>query len=179
MKAKRRSLTAYMVEPFKQVRFGLHVVGVSLFFVGVLSWLIYRSFSEQYNQVVEFFAVADAPELVNNDIFMRNAAFIAATLAGFVATMMFVVIRRTHKMYGPIVSFTRFLTEIQNGNYSVRTHIRNKDDFQNLAAKLNDVAEALSKRHGKNVSLQEGDKTDLDALDERIKHLEDGLYKAS
>jgi signal transduction histidine kinase len=178
MKVKRRSLRAYLVEPFKQVRFGLYVVGVSLFFVCLLGWLIYRSFTEQYNQVTEFFAVAETADLVQNEVFYRNAAFIGATLAGFVAIMMIVVIHRTHKMYGPMVAFMRFLNEIQKGNYTVRTHIRDKDDFQNLAAKLNDVAEALHKRHGASVVAQ-GDKNDLDALDERIKSLEDGLYKAS
>lgn len=147
MRAKRRTFTAYFVEPFKQIRFGLHVVAVCLSFVVLLGWLYARAFREQYQQVIDIFAVIDTGELVRNDIFIRNAFIIGAALLGLVLTTVFVVVRRTHKMYGPMVSFERFVAELRRGNYAVRIAIRESDDFQNLVEKLNQLAETLYERH--------------------------------
>ena len=175
MRAKRRSVKAYLVEPFKQIRFGLHVVGVSITFVAALSWLFVRSFREQYQQVVDIFQVTETVDLMTNDVFLRNAIVIGGTLAAFTAVMMFVVVRRTHKMYGPMVSIMRFLGELHKGNYAVRIHIREKDDFQNLVGALNSLADSLHARHG---SVRDGSKetqTGMDALDTRLRDLEEGV----
>ena len=147
MRAKRRTFTAYFVEPFKQIRFGLHVVSVCLTFVVLLGWLYARAFREQYQQVIDIFAVVDTSDLVQNDIFIKNAIIIGVALAGLVLTMLFVVVRRTHKMYGPMVSIHRFVQELQKGNYAVRIAVRETDDFQSLVHTLNGLAEALHGRH--------------------------------
>ncbi len=174
MRAKGRTLRAYLVEPFKQIRFGLHVVGVSLGFVALLAWLFVRSFREQYQQVVDIFEVTETVDLMTNDVFLRNAIVIGTTLAAFAATMMVVVVRRTHKMYGPMVSIMRFVGELQKGNYAVRIHIREKDDFQTLVARLNELAAALHERHGSGLTDKEA-KSALDALDARLRDLEEGV----
>jgi hypothetical protein len=156
MSARRRSLRAYLVEPFKQVRFGLHVVGWSLFYCLVLGGLFVRAFWDQYSQVVQFFNVANSIDLLDNSIFWRNAIIMGGVLLAFVATLLFVVFQRTHRMYGPMVNIERFLNEIQRGNYAARLRIRSKDDFQNLAAKLNEVAVELHRRHGVPADEKEG-----------------------
>lgn len=176
MRAKRRSFRAYLVEPFKQIRFGLHVVVVCLSYVCLLGYLYGRAFYEQYQQVIDMFQVADQEALVQNDIFIKNAFIIGSALAALVATMMFVVIRRTHKMYGPMVSILRFLGELKRGNYAVRIHVREKDDFQSLVSSLNELAEALHARHGASITPQSSG-SGLDALDERLKGLEDGVVQ--
>lgn len=174
MRAKRRSIRAYLVEPFKQIRFGLHVALVSVAFVAVLGWLIARAFYQQYQQVVDLFQVADSSALVENDVYYRNGGAIALTLVMFVATMLVVVVRRTHRMYGPIVSILRFVNELKRGNYAVRIHVREKDDFQTLVEQLNELAETLHKRHG-NIVNAEPQNAGLDALDERLRDLEEGV----
>lgn len=174
MRTKRRSIKAYLVEPFKQIRFGLHVVVVCLAYVCLLGYLYTRASQEQYQQVIELFKVADSESLFQNDIFIKNAIIIGAALASLVATMMWVVIRRTHKMYGPMVSIMRFVGELKRGNYAVRIHVREKDDFQSLVTSLNDLAETLHTRHG-STKPTHGLGSGLDALDERLKGLEDGV----
>lgn len=147
MRAKRRTFIAYFVEPFKQIRFGLHVVSVCLAFVFLLGWLYASAFREQYQQVIDIFAVVETAELVQNEIFIKNAILIGAALTGLVLSTIFVVVRRTHKMYGPMVSIMRFVQEIRRGNYAVRIAVRENDDFQGLVSELNLLAEALYKRH--------------------------------
>ena len=174
MRTKRRSVRAYLVEPFQQIRFGLHVALVSVAFVIALGWLIASAFYEQYQQVIDLFQVADSAALVQNDLFFRNGGVIALTLVMFVITMLFVVVRRTHRMYGPIASIMRFVNEMKRGNYAVRIHVREKDDFQALVGRLNELAEILLKRHGIHV-INETQNAGLDALDERLRDLEEGV----
>jgi signal transduction histidine kinase len=173
-RAKRRSLRAYLVEPFQQIRFGMHVIVVSLLFATLFSYLTYSAFVEQYSQVIEIFSVTETSDLITNDIFKKNGLLIGGALFGFCATMMFVVVRRTHKMYGPMVSIMRFLRELQKGNYAVRIHVREKDDFKGLVSKLNELAETLHIRHEEQPGSANG-KGNMDDLDSRLKDLEEGV----
>jgi signal transduction histidine kinase len=47
-----------------------------------------------------------------------------------------------------MISINRFIEELKRGNYSARLKTREKDDFQDLVARLNGLAEALHARHG-------------------------------
>jgi hypothetical protein len=180
MRAKRRTLRAYLVEPFQQIRFGLHVAMVSVGTTLLLAYLFIRSQREQYQQVIDIFEVTETTDLITNDVFLRNAFLIGAALLGTMAVMMFVVIRRTHKMYGPMVSILRFVGELTRGNYAVRIHIRERDDFQGLVQKLNALAETLHIKHGsEKFSLDESNGSGLDALDARLRDLEEGLVVVS
>jgi len=63
------------------------------------------------------------------------------------AALLFVVIRRTHKMYGPMVNISRLVEDLKQGKYSSRIQVRQSDDFQLLVNELNELAETLEKRH--------------------------------
>ena len=169
MRAKRSRIRSYLIEPFKQIRFGLHVVGVCFTFLVVLGWMYANAFYEQYEQVFELFQVAEKQDLVNNSVFIKNGTIIGSTLTMFALAIMFVVIRRTHKMYGPMVSIMRFVGELSKGHFAVRINVREKDDFQQLVGSLNNLAEYLHKTHGA------GNKSGLDALDDRLDAFEDGV----
>lgn len=173
MRAKRRTFRAYLVEPFQQIRFGLHVVMVSLSFAAIFAFVYLEAFREQYQQVFEWFNVADQAAIIENDIFIRNKAKLAITIGAFVVVTLWVVVRRTHRMYGPMISMMRFVSELKKGNYAVRIHIREKDDFHNFVAELNALADELQKRHGvpHSTQLSQG----MDGLDVRLRDIEDGV----
>lgn len=173
MRAKRRTFRAYLVEPFKQIRFGLHVVFVSLSFSAIFAYLFLEAFREQYQQVFDLFNVADQTALIENDIFIRNKLKLASTIVAFVAVTLYVVVRRTHRMYGPMISMMRFVAELKKGNYAVRIHIRERDDFQNFVTELNALAVELQKKHGS--TNQQSKNNGLDGLDARLRDIEDGV----
>jgi signal transduction histidine kinase len=100
---------------------------------------------------MSIFNITDAKdqlELVTNDIFYRNAIKIAVLLIGYVIGMFVLVFKLTHRYYGPLVSIERFIDEIAKGKYKNRVKIRQKDELQRLADRLNDMAASLEKRHG-------------------------------
>lgn len=177
MRAKRRSIRAYLVEPFKQIRFGLHVVFVSLSFAGIFAYLFLDAFREQYEQVFALFEVADKTDVLQNDIFFKNRAKIVIALVAFVAITLLVVVRRTHRMYGPMISMMRFVAELKRGNYAVRINIRERDDFQNFVGELNALAEQLQKKHG--VPSNNAPAQGMDSIDERLRDFEDGVIIVS
>ncbi|MCX6106511.1 MAG: hypothetical protein NTY08_11845 [Proteobacteria bacterium] len=146
----RRSLRSTVIEPFKQIKFGLYVIGISIAFVGVCAFMFVLAFNEQYNHVMGIFHVVDPNlqwELVTNDVFYTNAVRVGAILALFIVVMFTVVFRLTHRYYGPVVSIERFVDQLTQGDYQVRCKIREKDELQSLVAKLNVMAEAIEKRH--------------------------------
>ena len=147
---KKRSLKSIIIEPFKQIRFGLYVIGASLAFVLIAAWLFYDSFSAQYIHILDLFSVVD-PELrqqfVLDDVFYANAFRLILFFAIFLVVMFTMIFRLTHRYYGPLVSIERFLDQLIEGKYDTRVSIRKKDELQNLANQLNKLAEALQKRH--------------------------------
>ena len=146
----RRSLRSTVIEPFKQIKFGLYVIGISIAFVGVCAFMFVLAFNQQYNHVMGIFHVVDPNlqwELVTNDVFYTNAVRVGAILALFIVVMFTVVFRLTHRYYGPVVSIERFVDQLTQGDYQVRCKIREKDELQSLVAKLNVMAESIEKRH--------------------------------
>lgn len=147
---RRLSLTAYLVKPFQQIRFGLYVITVFFFYLVLLAGVLVWAFRAQYLQVSEWFSVAasEMPDLLLNDVSQKAAWIVGGVLLAFIGTMLQVIIRRTHRMYGPMISIHRFVDEIKRGNYSARVRTRAADDFQDLAAHLNEMAAHLHERHG-------------------------------
>jgi HAMP domain-containing protein len=147
----RRNLKSTIIEPFKQIKFGLYVIGISVAFVGICAFMFVAAFTEQYQHVMGIFNVVDPNlkwELVTNDVFYTNAIRIGVMFAAFIVTLFAVVFRLTHRYYGPLVSIERFVDQFAAGDYKKRCKIREKDEMHTLVAKLNHMAEQIERRHG-------------------------------
>ncbi len=150
----RRNLSSLIIEPFKQVKFGLYVIGISVAFVILCAAMFVAAFTDQYQHVMDIFNVVDPSlkwELVTNDIFYANAVRIGLMFLLYISVLFVVVFRLTHRYYGPLVSIERFLDQFAAGHYYLRAKIRDKDELHDLVAKLNHVAEELERRHGSRV----------------------------
>jgi HAMP domain-containing protein len=146
----KRNLASLVIEPFKQIKFGLYVFGISVAFVAICGFMFVKAFTEQYQHVMGIFNVVDPNlkwELVTNDVFYTNAIHIGLLFVTFIAVLFTVVFRLTHRYHGPIVSINRFLDAIVEGDYSKRCKIREKDELHALVEKLNEMAETLQARH--------------------------------
>ena len=147
---KNRSLRSLLIEPFQQMKFGLYMLAVFVLFVCITGFLIGKTFLEQYRNVMEVFHVVDPSqqwELVTNQVFYANAWILGGFFLFSLLAILVIVIRLTHRYYGPIVAIERFVDMLIRGNYEAKVVLRNKDELQELAAKLNELAVALRKRH--------------------------------
>lgn len=147
----KRNLKNTLIEPFKQIKFGLYVLGLSVAFVGVSGYMFVEAFTEQYQHVMGIFNVVDPTlkwELVTNDVFRTNAIRIGILFCVFIGAMLTMIFRLTHRYYGPLVSIERFVEQITAGDYKKRCKIREKDELHDLVQKLNHMAEQIEARHG-------------------------------
>lgn len=150
--SSRRSLRSIVIEPFKQVRFGLYIVGVSLVFAIVGGYLFYLGFSEQYQQVISIFNIVEAElqwEVLTNEVFFRNAIIISLFLTSYVVFIFWIVFVITHRYYGPMVSIERFIDQLADGQFQLRLKVRQKDELQGIVGKLNNLAENLDAKYSK------------------------------
>jgi HAMP domain-containing protein len=153
-KKKGRTFTSVVIEPFKQMKFGIYVIVASLAFVIAACGFFIWAFKEQYDHVMEIFAVVDPTkqwDLVTNDVFFENAKRLGVLFVAYIGIMFTIVFKLTHRYYGPLVSIERFVDQLTKGEYVARVTIRNKDELQRLAAKLNIMAGKLEARHGARV----------------------------
>lgn len=159
----KRNLKSLVIEPFKQVKFGIYVIGISVAFLAVCAFMFVTAFTEQYQHVMGIFNVVDPNmkwELVTNDVFKTNAIRIGILFAVYTVTLFVVVFRLTHRYYGPLVSIERFVGQIAAGDYRRRAKIRDKDELHGLVEKLNHMADQIERRHGSGPA-----KSDLDEND--------------
>lgn len=156
----RRSLRTLVIEPFRQIRFGLHVSAVSLIFAIVLMVVIVRAFYKQYQQVIEWFQVAEIAELMDNDVIVANVRIILIVMFFMVVAIHWVIFRRTHRLYGPMVAIQRFIQELQKGNFEARVVVREKDDFKHVVKQLNQLASKLEREYGKKASFKQTDSSE-------------------
>lgn len=136
-------MRAYLIEPFKQVKFGFYVVAVCFIYAVLIGIFFVRAFYEQYLQVAEIFQVAENMEILDNSVFWRNGFIAAVLLLAFIGTTLAVVIKRTHRMYGPMVNIIGFIDRLKQGDFTARVRLRQADDFQEVANHLNSLAEDL------------------------------------
>ena len=146
-----RNLKSTLIEPFKQVKLGLYVMIISVFFMMVVGVLVLNAFYEQYEHVMSIFQVVDPTnkwELIYNPVIETNLFRIGLAIISYIVCLFSTVFWLTHRYYGPLVSIERYLDQLSEGNYSAQVAVRKNDELIELVGKLNTLAETLRERHG-------------------------------
>ena len=79
-------------------------------------------------------------------------------LVAFIVTTILVAARYTHRIFGPLVSIHRFLDDIIQKRPATNLVLRESDQLQDLAVKLNVIAQLLQ-QNGGSPSSKEVDRT--------------------
>lgn len=154
-KGRRRGFKGWFVEPYKQVRLGLIFLLVNFAFsaliLGVFGYYIY----EMYEAVSTYFKLSGDESGVAMQKFTVPLAIGGALILLFVITTILVSVRYTHEIYGPLVNIHRNLDDILAGRAPTPIQLRDGDQLQDLAEKLNNVSERLNtdQRAGPMVSI--------------------------
>jgi len=91
-------------------------------------------------------------------------ALLLATIMILIGVV-YVGLRFSNKIVGPIYAFGRNLKFVQQGNYAGDLHLRHGDEFQNLAGVFNLTVEALRQRIHDDLDFLEKLASELDRLD--------------
>ena len=140
---RRRGVKSYIVEPYKQVKLGLMFLIVNCVFSLMISGLFGYFVLDIYSAVATLFKLSGQDSQFTIDKFAVPIIACAALLLLFIITTLLVSIRYTHEIYGPLVSIHRFLDEALAGLVPKRLNLRESDQLQDLANKLNTLADNL------------------------------------
>jgi hypothetical protein len=143
-KSRRRGFQGWFVEPYKQVRLGLMFLLVnfcfSILIIGVFGYYVF----DIYDAVATYFKLSGEESAMTMQKFGVPIASGGSLILLFVITTILVSVRYTHEIYGPLVSIHRYLDDILNGRAPNPIQLRESDQLQDLANKLNSVAERMS-----------------------------------
>ncbi len=54
----------------------------------------------------------------------------------------------SHRIFGPQIPISALVSKLKDGDYSARAHLRKDDEFKELVAELNGLAETLQSKYG-------------------------------
>ncbi|NRA46260.1 MAG: hypothetical protein HRU09_15010 [Oligoflexales bacterium] len=139
LKATRRGVI--LIEPYKQLRFGLTFLIINLVFsilvfgvFGYYLWDIYESLSI-------YFQLDKSESFITLAKIGKPAIIGLVLIICFIATTLFISARYTHQIYGPMVSILRFLDDLLEGKKPSPIQLRSSDQLQDLANKLNQLTQ--------------------------------------
>lgn len=134
---------AILIEPYKQLRFGLTFLLINLIFsslivsiVGYLIWDIYEALSI-------YFQLDDQQSAMTLNKLIKPAIIIFVLIIAFIFTTLMASAKYTHQIYGPKVSIKRFLNEISQGKNPEPIKLRSDDQLQDLAESLNNMTKQI------------------------------------
>lgn len=137
-RTKRRSgIQALLVDPYKQVKLGIIFLLVNLSFSLAIGAVFGYYIWDIYNAMIVYFKLTDQESMITLSKFAWPLAVGAFLLILFVCSTLYISIRYTHKFYGPLVSIHRFLDEVNKGIKPQPIILRDGDELQELAKKLN------------------------------------------
>lgn len=139
-----RHLMNYLLQPLVQLRIGFMNICLSLIFVLLLGAYIYMKFV-QFAEVVTTLTEANDEIGTMLQSYIQSVGLTAAGLgAVFVVVSLVSSIYFTHRLVGPTVAFRRHIEALIAGDYKVKTTLRARDAFTEVADSLNQLSDRLS-----------------------------------
>ncbi len=144
MAGRRRGLSSYLVEPYKQIQIGLVFLLLNFTFSALIFGIFGYYVFDMYSSVAEYFQLAGSAE---SEVW---AKFQTPIIVGFILVVAFIFITfwvsitYTHRLYGPLVSVNRYLDDLADGKDVGPLKLRHKDELGGMASRLNRVIKKLS-----------------------------------
>jgi len=140
-KGRRGGVRSMLVEPYLQVKLGLMFILVNMVFsvliFGIMAWYVWDIFGA----ISTYFELTGQDSRFVLQKLQIPLAIVSALVLAFIATTLRVAVSYTHKIYGPLISINRFLDEVLEGKKPHKLKLREGDQLQDLALKLNQIAD--------------------------------------
>jgi methyl-accepting chemotaxis protein len=136
---KKRRLANFYLTPSVQSRYALINAASVVIGMWIMSFLAYRKLPTFIDSAVNGTPIEIEPgALLSYAIWSFVFVTITMSLFSFVLSVIL-----THRMVGPVFVFERHVRALLDGNYKSRVTLRREDDFKELSALLNQLAEKL------------------------------------
>ena len=145
----RRQLKNFLLQPLLQVKLGLYSILLAAAFSTVIYYILYMNLKD-FGEIV--LALTDTESEIR-DLFLtymqETQWWLLLAVFFFLMANVTISIVYTHKLVGPTIAFRNHVQRLIDGQFKSRVHLRQNDAFLELAATLNQLAEALEKGQGR------------------------------
>ncbi len=143
----RRTPLGTVVRPRQQLRYAMILVCGGILaqslVIGLVAFLMSRTIAEV---TAAHGLDPDVGAVITHSITtMLVTVMIVATAVAAIAIL--IGIKLSHRIYGPLVPFTRHIEALKAGNYKSRIYLRKNDDLIEIQDALNGLAEVLEDKH--------------------------------
>lgn len=139
--AQRRKFASLFIEPYRQVKLGLMFLILNLVFAAAILGTFGYYLYDVYKSIKVYFELSGAQSVEISSKLSIPMGIGAGLILGFVVITILIAVKYTHRIYGPLVSIHRYLDDILSNRRAKPLVIRESDQLQELASKLNQVAE--------------------------------------
>lgn len=145
----RRTFLGMIVRPQKQMRFALMFTGGAMLSLTALVALMAIVFNHTLKTLTDAQQIQLEVGFLLRDTMMYP--FFLFLLGAFILGVftIFMGIRLSNRIYGPLVPLQRHIGNLKQGMYSSRVILRRNDELTELRDSLNELAAVLEARHEK------------------------------
>lgn len=136
---RRRGFVSWFVEPYRQVKLGLIFLLLNFVFAGLTLGIFGYYIWDISQTLAVYFKLSSDQSMEILQKFQTPVYAGCFLMLVFVIASILVSVRYTHQIYGPLVSIHRFLDEYLSGETVQPLFLRESDQLQELAEKLNQV----------------------------------------
>lgn len=141
--SNRRSLNHLLIKPHRQLKYSFFLFGVGLILLATFMAIFMITLNQTISSLSSVYQFdPDVSQALRTSLVSAMIAVVSIT-AALAAISVGVGVVLSHRIFGPMVSIQRHVIEMNNGNYKSRVKLRKKDEFQDLANALNDLAARL------------------------------------
>ena len=138
-----RTWKNFLIDGDVQFHLFYFFLGVSVLYSGVLAFVLITGMSEFVQLVLNLGKFDGEVQEVFLENWNNTKWILICFLAAYVVGVGALTIIYTHRLAGPMVAFKKHIDELKAKNFSSRVSLRKSDQFQELALKLNELAETM------------------------------------
>lgn len=143
----QRKIVNILINPTFQMRMALRFIIIYLVVTGLLQAYFIFELNDYINKFIEVFPVTTEQHLLLHDIAINTVIVMSLTLAVGALSIFAMSVFYSHKIAGPIYVLKNNIQQLMEKNYSIRTHFREGDEFNEIADALSQLADKLKEEH--------------------------------
>lgn len=148
-KGRRGGVRSKLVEPYFQIKLGLMFIIVNVIFSVLIGGVVYWVLSDVFAALKTYFQLTGGDATLTMGKLSTPMILIGSMVVLFVGATFYVAVHYTHKIYGPLVSINRFVDDLLEERIPSKLVLRDGDELQDLAGKLNELADKMRAKGGK------------------------------
>lgn len=144
----RRAPKGILIRPRQQFRYAFVLVAGGIIAQSVVIGAMAYFINSTIANVVDTHQLDPAVGATITHAITLSMSLLMLVAVAFALVAVLIGVKLSHRIYGPLVPFTRHIDKLKDGHYSNRMNLRRTDDLVELKDALNGLAEALQARHG-------------------------------